>query len=67
MIPPPHSLRLRKIHKQAQPAMEQTEVELAPSPHVEEVSERILHEKGGRYVLPVDNEEHERFAHSLIC
>lgn len=47
--------------------MGQVEVELAPSLQTEKVSERILHEKGEKYVLPVDNEEHERFAHSFVC
>lgn len=67
IVSPPHSLHLRKIHLQARPTMGQVEVELAPSLQTEKVSERILHEKGEKYVLPVDNEEHERFAHSFVC
>ena len=41
------------------------QVETEVSPNLGNVSERVLHEKGEKYILPVDNEEHERFVYNL--
>lgn len=41
--------------------MEQVEIEVSTS--LGNVSGRVLHEKGEKYILPVDNEEHERFVY----